>query len=67
MKVTGVIVKGGVGSNGWVTEYALSYNTPLTANPIEYIDSSTGSKKVIDDNDTSRMKLNELKVDFLEN
>ena len=57
MKVTGVIVKGGVGSNGWVTEYALSYNTPLAANPIEYVDSSTGFEKVIDDNDTSSLNL----------
>ena len=46
MKVTGVIVKGGVGSAGWVTEYALSYNVPLTVNPIEYTNSS-GMLKVI--------------------
>ena len=47
MKITGVITKGGVGSNAWVKEYTLSYNTPLTVNPIEYIDNSTGLEKVI--------------------
>ena len=46
MKVTGVITKGGVGSNEWVKEYTLSYNTPLTASPIDYTKSS-GMVKVI--------------------
>ena len=46
MKVTGVITKGGVPSAGWVTEYALSYDMPLTVNPIDYTNSS-GMVKVI--------------------